>query len=160
MSKVPAHYELIPDIIRLRDEVAPRTLLTINGDIADHTHGLQLVHQFPGVDGIMIGRGVFHDPFCFTNKASEKSQDGDRRLALIDLLDYHLELFDHWQLPLERPYETLKRFFKIYVRDFDGAAEVRDQLMHTTSTDEARRIIHGAFDDAGQQPSVEQRDGR
>ncbi|HMQ96257.1 MAG TPA: tRNA-dihydrouridine synthase family protein, partial [Candidatus Saccharibacteria bacterium] len=65
MSKVPAHFELIPDIIALRDEISPHTLLTINGDIANREHGLQLVHQFPGLDGIMIGRGVFHDPYCF-----------------------------------------------------------------------------------------------
>ena len=45
MSKVPAHFELIPDIIALRDEIAPSTLLTINGDIANREHGLQLVHQ-------------------------------------------------------------------------------------------------------------------
>ena len=58
------------------------------------------------------------------------------------LLRYHLDLFDHWQPQLGRPYETLKRFYKIYIRDFDGAKELRDQLMHTTSTDEVRRIIH------------------
>ena len=65
MSKVPAHYELIDDIIKLRDEIAPQTLLTINGDIRNRTHGLELVRQHPGINGIMIGRGIFSDPFCF-----------------------------------------------------------------------------------------------
>ena len=31
MSKVPAHYELISNIVAIRDEIAPQTLLTING---------------------------------------------------------------------------------------------------------------------------------
>lgn len=154
MSKVPAHHELIPDIIKLRDELAPNTLLTINGDIADRASGLQLVHQFPGIDGIMIGRGVFASPFAFTKEpgngeASDKNNEHRKRL--LELLTYHLDLFDEWQPALERPFDTLKRFFKIYIRDFDGASDLRAALMLTTSTDEVREIIDGVGDDAGQQ---------
>ena len=65
MSKVPAHYELIDDIIKLRDKIAPQTLLTINGDVRNRAHGEKLARQHTGVNGIMIGRGVFSDPFCF-----------------------------------------------------------------------------------------------
>ena len=230
MSKVSAHYELIDDIIKLRDEIAPQTLLTINGNIRDRAHGEELARQHSGINGLMIGRGIFSDPFCFrasravsqkksgqlyvgpglfsddtremdnthaklkavncsriadapaersrqisSGDLSEKSTpvqergagdadfaDGVReaseatrkeyseaedRLAahrkseLIALLHYHLDLFDHYQPTLGRPYETLKRFFKIYIRDFDGAKELRDQLMHTKSTDEVRKAI-------------------
>ncbi|MDO4712682.1 MAG: tRNA-dihydrouridine synthase [Candidatus Saccharibacteria bacterium] len=138
MSKVPAHYELIDDIIKLRDEIAPQTLLTINGDIRDRAHGEELFRTHPGLNGIMIGRGVFHDPFCFRAEDSSTAHDTSE---LIALLHYHLDLFDQWQPTLGRPYETLKRFFKIYIRDFDGAKELRDQLMHTTSTDEVRQLL-------------------
>ena len=234
MSKVPAHFELIDDIIKLRDEIAPQTLLTINGDIRDRDHGEELARQHPGLNGVMIGRGIFSDPFCFactgarashktirdphevaqifsemplasnastaappaleavehsriasapaersrsisSGDASEKSTPAQERGAgdagfaddvrgvsettrkeyseevkipvadhkqeLIKLLNYHLNLFDHYQPTLGRPFETLKRFFKIYIRDFDGAKELRDQLMHTTSTDEVRQIL-------------------
>ena len=143
MSKVAAHYELINDIVALRDAIAPQTLLTINGDIRDRAHGMALVAAHPGVNGLMIGRGVFADPFCFAPSADSVAQGSDslaqRNFAL---LRYHLDLFDHWQPTLGRPYETLKRFYKIYIRDFNGAKELRDQLMHTTSTDEARHVIH------------------
>lgn len=143
MSKVAAHYELIDDIVALRDTIAPQTLLTINGDIRDRAHGMALVAAHPGVNGLMIGRGVFADPFCFAPSADSVAQGSDslaqRNFAL---LRYHLDLFDHWQPTLGRPYETLKRFYKIYIRDFNGAKELRDQLMHTTSTDEARHVIH------------------
>lgn len=143
MSKVAAHYELIDDIVALRDAIAPQTLLTINGDIRDRAHGMALVAAHPGVNGVMIGRGVFADPFCFAPHADSAVQ-GSSSMAQRNfaLLRYHLDLFDHWQPTLGRPYETLKRFYKIYIRDFDGAKELRDQLMHTTSTDDARRIIH------------------
>ena len=143
MSKVAAHYELIDDIVALRDAIAPQTLLTINGDIRDRAHGMALVAAHPGVNGVMIGRGVFADPFCFAPRADNIAQgSGSLVQRNFALLRYHLDLFDHWQPQLGRPYETLKRFYKIYIRDFDGAKELRDQLMHTTSTAEARRVIH------------------
>ena len=148
MSKVPAHYELIDDIIKLRDDIAPQTLLTINGDVRDRTHGEELVRAHPGLNGVMIGRGIFSDPFCFRRAVElssvEEAEDrlaAHRKTELIALLHYHLDLFDHYQSTLGRPYETLKRFFKIYIRDFDGAKELRDQLMHTKTTDEVRSIL-------------------
>lgn len=136
MSKVPAHFELLHEIKKLRDDIAPQTRLTINGDIRDRQHGMELVKEY-GVDGVMIGRGIFTNPYAFSPETHTRSQ-----AELLGLLNQHLDLFDHYAETLEpRPYDPLKRFFKIYVRDFAGAAELRDQLMHTTSTDEARAVI-------------------
>lgn len=134
MSKVDAHFELIPDIKQLRDEIAPQTLLTINGDIRDRSHGLELVERY-GVDGVMIGRGVFMNPFAFS---LTPNIDLATRLQLLSL---QLDLYDQYHEQTGRPFETLKRFFKIYVRDIPGASELRDQLMHTKSTDEVRKIL-------------------
>lgn len=141
MSKVPAHHELIPEIIALRDEIAPNTLLTINGDIADREQAEQLTRDNPGVNGVMIGRGIFHDPYVFELGIKPEPGSDESRQRLLKLLRLHLDLFDHWQHQTARPYETLKRFYKIYIRDFDGASELRHQLMQTKSTDEARDII-------------------
>lgn len=135
MSKVDAHYELIPDIKNLRDEIAPQTLLTINGDIRDRAHGLELVEKY-GVDGVMIGRGVFMNPFAF---GTAPNTDLATRLQLLSL---QLDLYDQYHEQTGRPFETLKRFFKIYVRDIPGASDLRDQLMHTKSTDEVREILN------------------
>jgi tRNA-dihydrouridine synthase len=135
MSKVPAHFELIDDIKALRDEIAPQTLLTINGDIENRAQGLELVEKH-GVDGIMIGRGIFHDPFAF-----EHDQRDHNRKELIELLRLQLELYDQYADQTRRPFETLKRFFKIYINSFEGAAELRDKLMHTKSTDEVRALL-------------------
>ncbi|MDR1300804.1 MAG: tRNA-dihydrouridine synthase [Candidatus Nomurabacteria bacterium] len=135
MSKVPAHYELIDDVIKMRDEVAPRTLITINGDIEDRAAGLKLVAQHSGVNGVMIGRGIFHYPFCF-----EKSARKHARAEYIELLKYHLDAFDELTNN-PRKYQPLKKFFKIYVRDFIGAKELREKLMQTKTTAEAREII-------------------
>ena len=61
MSKVDAHWELIEAIKNLRDEIAPDTLLTINGDIPDRQTGMELATKY-GIDGVMIGRGIFNNP--------------------------------------------------------------------------------------------------
>lgn len=186
MSKVPAHFDLIPEIKQLRDEIAPHTLLTINGDIRDRQHGEELVEKY-GVDGIMIGRGVFTNPFAFASlppldaarlsrdsraqplapsfsetsaarvsagayptetrsEAVEEKEGGEeakiKKEKLLSLLHLHLNLFDKYSLELEpRKYEPLKRFFKIYIRDFPGASDLREQLMHTKNTGEARAVL-------------------
>src|SRR5699024_3783046 len=64
MSKFAAHWDLIPEIKKLRDEVAPNTLLTIYGDIPDRQTVMELVEQY-GVDGGMLGGGVFENAFGF-----------------------------------------------------------------------------------------------
>lgn len=136
MSKVPAHHELVPAIKQLRDEIAPRTLLTINGDIRDRQHGETLAAQY-NIDGVMIARGVFTNPFAF-----EVENHDHNRQELLELLNLHLDLFDTYSAESEpRHFEPLKRFFKIYIRDFPGASELREQLMHTKNTDEVRKLL-------------------
>ena len=167
MSKVPAHYELIPDIIELRDKISPDTKLIVNGDIRDRIHALKLHSKYPGVDGFMIGRGVFANPYCFTNHTPTQPE-------LMELLRLHLDLYEEYSNELSSgirdnrheivntplthiaklpkcseesvrshtaPYEPLKHFFKIYINNFPGAKELRAKLMETHSVAEARAII-------------------
>jgi len=63
MSKVVAHHELVEEIVALRDALAPGTKLIVNGDIESRVDGQKFIDL--GVDGVMIGRGVFADLFCF-----------------------------------------------------------------------------------------------
>lgn len=137
MSKVDAHWEMIPAIKELRDRIAPDTMLTINGDIPDRQKGLELAEQY-GIDGIMIGRGIFKNPFAFEKEPREHSSQ-----ELLDLLRYQLDLHDQYQELVPRSISGLHRFFKIYVKGFPGAGELRNQLMHTKSTDEVRALIDG-----------------
>lgn len=143
MSKVPAHYELISELVSLRDRLSPPTRLVINGDIADYTQITALHHQYPGVDGCMIGRGVFTNPFCF-----DRSGRPHGRSELLDLFRYHLDQYDRYRqiMPAKRPelvrnFDSLKHFFKVYVRDFDGAGDLRAKLYTCKSTDEIRQIL-------------------
>ncbi len=137
MSNVPAHYELIDDIVKMRDEIAPDTLLQINGDIADYRAGMQLYHEHPGIDGIMIGRGIFTNPYAFEPVPKEHSTH-----ELLNLLRYQLDLYDEFVAKgIPGHFAPLQRFFKIYVRGMKGASAVRNDLMQTKTTDDARAVI-------------------
>ncbi|MGO3171080.1 MAG: tRNA dihydrouridine synthase [Bavariicoccus seileri] len=135
MSQVPAHWDLIPEICRLRDEIAPETLITINGDVPNRETGLRLIEEY-GADGVMIGRGVFHDPFAFEKEKKEHTPK-----ELLDLLRVHLDLFDDYASNNPRLFKPLRRFFKIYVRSFPGANDLRISLMETTTTDDVRTLL-------------------
>ncbi|HCX9958415.1 tRNA-dihydrouridine synthase [Staphylococcus aureus] len=135
MSKVDAHWELIEAIKNLRDEIAPNTLLTINGDIPDRKTGLELAKKY-GIDGVMIGRGIFHNPFAFEKEPREHTSK-----ELLDLLRLHLSLFNKYEKDEIRQFKSLRRFFKIYVRGIRGASELRHQLMNTQSIAEARALL-------------------
>ena len=169
MSKVPAHFELIPEIINLRNKISPETKLIINGDIKTKAQTLKLHDKYPEIDGFMIGRGIFENPYCFTDHAPTKAE-------LMELLKLHLDLYDERtkqvlrnlselrrdrrgaapvttsgrdpvseKLRLVRSsYEPLKHFFKIYINNFPGAKELRAKLMETHSINEARNILENS----------------
>lgn len=135
MSKVPAHWDMIPQIMALRDQIAPQTLITINGDIPDRQTGLELAEKY-GVDGIMIGRGIFKNPFAFEKEPREHTSE-----ELLGLLRLQLDLQDQYSEMIPRSIVGLHRFFKIYVKGFSGASDLRVKLMQTKSTDEVRAIL-------------------
>ena len=135
MSKVDAHWELIEAIKTMRDEIAPHTLLTINGDIPDRQKGLELANKY-GVDGVMIGRGLFHNPFAFEKEPREHTSE-----ELLDLFRLHLSLYEKYSNEETQQFKALRRFFKIYIRGIKGASQLRHKLMSTETIDEARELL-------------------
>ncbi|HSX41839.1 MAG TPA: tRNA-dihydrouridine synthase [Candidatus Saccharimonadales bacterium] len=134
MSLVPAHYEELAKVVALRNKIAPKTVIIANGDIATTAEGRALAKKY-GVEGAMIGRGIFHNPFVFAKDGKVPTQQ-----ELFSLLLDHLNLHEQtWGNA--KTYQPLKRFFKIYVKDFDGAAALRDALMKTTAHQQARELI-------------------
>lgn len=138
MSKVSAHWDEVGKIRQLRDTMKLSTLIVGNGDVENRTHGLRLADAY-GLDGIMIGRGLFHDPYAFAADSPWPTLGRDERL---ELFKHHIKLFaETWQNG-ERPVVTLNKFCKIYVNGFDGAKEMREQLMTTTTTDELLDMLY------------------
>ncbi|MFA5004458.1 MAG: tRNA-dihydrouridine synthase [Candidatus Saccharimonadales bacterium] len=125
MSKVPAHWEITGDVAKLRNKLAPNTLIVGNGDVMSRAEGEQLTGQY-GLDGIMIGRGVFHDPFVFAASSPWADYPREKRIALYQK---QVELFAATWQNRERNIKTLNKFCKVYISDFDGAKEFREELM-------------------------------
>ena len=72
MSKVPAHWDLMEQIVKLKNQISPTTLLVGNGDVESKSQGKELAKRY-SLDGIMIGRGVFNDPYIFNKNSSWQS---------------------------------------------------------------------------------------
>lgn len=136
MSNVPAHWEEAIKISRIRDQESIKTVIIGNGDVETKRGGLALANKYE-LDGIMIGRGAFHNPYVFNEKINYEKQPKEQR---IKLLVKHLDLFENtWKE--KRKYAPLKRFFKIYINGFEGAADLREKLMLTQNIEEARKIL-------------------
>ncbi len=137
MSKVPAHWDIIGQVRELRDKIAPNTLIVGNGDVLSREQGVELAEKHQ-LDGIMIGRGIFHDPFVFAENTPWESQTREQR---IELYRKQVQLFaDTWKNN-ERPVPTLNKFCKVYINGFDGAKELREHLMSAKSTDELLELL-------------------
>ena len=137
MSKVPAHWDEIGEARELRDRLAPGTLIIGNGDVKNRQHGLELAEKYK-LDGIMIGRGIFDDPFAFAENSPWANMSAEQR---IELYRKHVELFaETWQ-NRERPIQTLNKFCKIYINGFDGAKDLRERLMRATNTNELLSVL-------------------
>ena len=137
MSKVPADWQVIGEARKLRDSLSPDTLIVGNGDVRDRRHGLELAEHY-GLDGIMMGRGIFEDPFAFAEQSPWPKMRAEER---INLYKKHVELFAVTWQPGERPIATLNKFCKIYVNGFPGAKEMREKLMNADSTEGLIRML-------------------
>ncbi len=140
MSKVPADWDRIGEISKLRDDVSPATKIIGNGDVLTRQQGQELARKH-GVDGIMIGRGIFNDPFVF---AADSPWQSWSRQQKIGLYKKHVELFAATWTNNERAIRTLNKFCKVYINGFDGAKELREQLMQASTTDDLVTILTAA----------------
>lgn len=137
MSDVPADWEVIGQARELRDKLAPGTLIIGNGDVMSRGQGTELAARH-NLDGIMIGRGVFQDPFVFADDTPWQEYSREQKISLYR---GHVELFAQTWQARERPVQTLNKFCKIYINNFDGAKELREKLMAATSPKELLGLL-------------------
>jgi tRNA-dihydrouridine synthase len=140
MSKVPARWEAMSEVVRLRNEISPRTQIILNGDVESIEQGIELADKY-GVDGIMIGRGIFHDPFLFsgTDKWTNFTK-ADK----IELFKKHIDLFNEtWGAT--RRVHVLNKFCKVYIEGFDGAKDLREKLMVADNVGELLNILDNSL---------------
>ncbi|MFY9153169.1 MAG: tRNA-dihydrouridine synthase [Prolixibacteraceae bacterium] len=129
-----ADWEEIAKGARVRDALNPSTKFLGNGDVVSYEHGKELTQKH-GLDGVMIGRGIFHNPWFFSPNLPAPS-----RLAKLEQLLNHTQVFErNWGG--KKNLNILKRFYKIYTNDFPGAAILRAELMEVKTFDEVYQIV-------------------
>jgi nifR3 family TIM-barrel protein len=139
LSEVPAHWDEIGKSVALRDQMKKDTLIIGNGDVISREDALSKIAQYK-VDGIMIGRGIFADPWIFNTVRSGTDVTFDEKLAM---LQRHLSLFEsHWKE--KKQFAIMKKFVKCYIHGIPGATDMRAKIMESHSFEQAQEIV-GSF---------------
>lgn len=140
MSKVPAHWDEIGVAVQMRNEMKSKTLIIGNGDVKSRQEAFQLSKTY-GVDGIMIGRGIFQNIWLY-NKNIQPEQITPKEK--ISLLIKHIRLFDKtWGK--KKSYGIMKKFYKIYINDFNQANNLRNRLMDFTNAEDSLNFLNDSI---------------
>jgi nifR3 family TIM-barrel protein len=134
MSLVPARWEDVGRAVAIRDKMGSSALVVGNGDVENIADG-EIKARQSGADGVMIGRGIFGNPWLF--RRDLKKSDVPLREQLEVMME-HTELFE--QLVGHKNFAVMKKHYKAYIHGFDGAKELRIQLNEAKDAGEIRRI--------------------
>jgi len=148
MSKVPARWDVLKQMVSFVAKEIPdkekRPLLFGNGDVFSLEEADRRVRE-TGVDGVMIGRGIFGNPFFFNREKNITDLSIAERLAV---LIEHTNLFEKYFGAGTAPnggrlknFAVMKKHYKAYVNDFEGAKELRVALMAAESLAEISKIL-------------------
>lgn len=136
MSKVPARWDRIARAVEIRDELRSDTLIIGNGDVSDVPAAHKRVEE-TGCDGVMIGRGIFGNPWCFdpeSNYGADVSVEQKLRVMV-----EHTRAFE--EILPEKNFAIMKKHYKAYVNDFPGAKELRVALMEAQTAGEVEVLV-------------------
>jgi nifR3 family TIM-barrel protein len=128
-SEGEASWEEIGKAVQVRNQLNSAIPIHGNGDVFSLDDGLQKIKE-TGVDGIMVGRGIFQNPWFFNPEKDEIPQE-ERIQKLLE----HTRLYEKTWGGLKN-FNILKRFYKIYLNSFPGAAKLRADLMEVKNYDE------------------------
>lgn len=140
LSKVPAHWDEIAKAVELRNQLRPETIFIGNGDVQSMSEVLQK-HRSYGVDGVMIGRGIFLDPWVF---AKPDQRPPDTPFNRLSLLKTHLDLWEKTWTG-SKQFSPMRKFVKMYVHGWPNSADLRAKLMECPDPACLRAMIEEAI---------------
>jgi len=135
MSKVPAHWDYAG---RLAEKLKGTGILAIaNGDVKDLDDAKEKAEKY-GVDGVMIGRGIYGNPWLFTGKKREDVPIEERVRVMVEHAYLYEEKFEG-----QKSFALMKKFFKSYVQGHPKAKDFQKALMETNSAEEVEKVVSG-----------------
>jgi len=136
MSKVPANWDRIKRAVEIRDEIGSDTLIFGNGDVVSLDDAKQKAKD-TGCDGVMVGRAIFGDPWFFNEDVNKEDLKIEE---ILRVMVEHTYLFE--KLLSHKNFYIMKKHYKAYCNNFDGAKELRTKLMDTAkSAKEVESIV-------------------
>lgn len=164
LSLVPANWEHIKKIKELIKKSGKEILLIGNGDVKDLQDAEEKALRY-GCDGVMIGRGVFGNPWFFAKRnplefsipegptatlpgradgaGGENLRGWSEIREKLEALKEHTQVFEKELLkPRHKNFAVMKKHFKAYVNGFEGSKELRIKLMETENSKEVEKIIN------------------
>lgn len=135
MSKVPARWNYLTQVVATKKKLGVDTLIIGNGDITSRDQGIALAKDY-GLDGVMIGRRVFANPWVFSQVQGNKS-----KLHKLLALQAHLDLFKAYY-GTGKVFGQIKRFVKVYLKGFVGAKALEQRLVTSVSANDFESILN------------------
>jgi tRNA-dihydrouridine synthase len=137
MSLVPANWEHVKRAVEMAQGTG--TLIIGNGDVKDLDDARQKAAA-TGADGIMLGRAIFGNPFLFQGPSLEASSLPERFRIMLEHTRLFEELLGNIPGRAGKNFAIMKKHYKAYVNGFDGAKELRVELMAAESVDQVTHI--------------------
>ncbi len=135
-SDVPAHWDVVARAVEIRHALGSATRIVGNGDVQDVAEARRKVRA-TGVDGVMLGRAIFGNPWLFHAHRQRHMLPIAERLRV---LAEHTALFETLLGDI-KPLAHMKKHYKAYVTGFDGADRLRMRLMATHSAADVAAVI-------------------
>lgn len=135
MSEGEADWSAIRRVRELRDQMGRSTLVVGNGDLFS-ADDLDRRHGETGVDGLMVGRGIFRDIDIFRKDRPHRSFDqaswDERKTVMVQHITEHRRVWGG-----QKGYDMLKQFFKVYTRGPEEYLALREKLFATRTYEAA-----------------------
>lgn len=133
MSSIPANWDWIERAGEIVRASGKPTKFIGNGDVQSVEQAKEYAKKY-SVDGIMIARAIFGNPWLFDTQKTEVSVK-----EKLEVMLEHTEIFIR-ELSEYKNFAVMKKHYKAYVAGFEGAKELRIQLMESQSLDEIQKI--------------------
>lgn len=143
MSKVPAHWDVIGEIVHLAKSVGSPAFILGNGDVQSLVEAREKVEQY-GVDGVMLGRALFGNPWLFQGYEDTSHIPVREK---IEVVRKHTQYFDELLVgPKLAGFARMRKFYGSYLKGVPNARSVREKLAHVKAPQEAYAVLDGCLE--------------
>ena len=124
-----ANWEIIGEVAKIVHKTD--TLFLGNGDVKSIDDARQKCKKY-GTDGVLVGRATCGNPWFFSGIEPTIK---DRFKAAID----HARCFE--EMSMKHAFFAMRKHLAWYCKGFDGAREMRKELMQTNSSEEVKKVF-------------------